>query len=172
MPSYGLTWRRPAPWWPASRMSARSTTWPWPNPRRPGAARPRAGGSMPKRVLYVCHNHPDVRPGGAEGYALALHRAMRSSPGWESVFLAHSGPPLATVKRYHEGALLALDERFPDEYYCHNEFANFDTFYGWNSDKSLWTYLRDMLQAYRPNVVHFQHTLFFGYDMIREVRNT
>ncbi len=127
---------------------------------------------MPNRVLYVCHNHPDVRPGGAEGYALALHRAMRSSPGWESVFLAHSGPPLATVKRYHEGALLALDERFPDEYYCHNEFANFDTFYGWNSDKSLWTYLRDMLQAYRPNVVHFQHTLFFGYDMIREVRNT
>src|SRR6266568_7690237 len=104
-----------------------------------------AGGNMPNRVLYVCHNHPDVRPGGAEGYALALHRAMRSSPGWESVFLAHSGPPLATVKRYHEGALLALDERFPDEYYCHNEFANFDTFYGWNSDKSLWTYLRDII---------------------------
>jgi glycosyltransferase involved in cell wall biosynthesis len=127
---------------------------------------------MPSRVLYVCHSHPSVRPGGAEGYSLALHRAMRSLPDWDSVFLAHSGPPLASVKRYHEGALLALDERFPDEYYCHNEFANFDTFNGWNSDKSLWTYLRGLLEAYRPDVVHFQHTLFFGYDMIREVRNT
>jgi len=127
---------------------------------------------MPRRVLYVCHNHPSIRPGGAEGYALALHRAMREAPGWDSVFLAHSGPPLTPVKRYHDGALLALDERFPDEYYCHNEFGNFDTFYGWNTDKNLWTYLRDLLQAYRPDVVHFQHTLFFGFDMIREVRNT
>jgi glycosyltransferase involved in cell wall biosynthesis len=76
------------------------------------------------------------------------------------------------VKRYHDGALLALDERFTDEYYCHNEFASYDTFNGWNTDKDLWTYLRDLLQAYRPDVVHFQHTLFFGYDMIREVRNT
>ncbi len=127
---------------------------------------------MPNRVLYVSHNHPDVRPGGAEGYALALHRAMRAAPGWESVFLAHSGPPLATMKRYHEGALLALDEQHPDEYFCHNEFANFDTFLGWNSDKTLWTYLRDLLEAYKPDVVHFQHTLFFGFDLIREVRNT
>jgi glycosyltransferase involved in cell wall biosynthesis len=126
---------------------------------------------MSSRVLYVCHNHPAVRPGGAEGYALALHRAMRSTPNWESVFLAHSGPPLTSVRRYHDGALLALDERAPDEYYCYNEFANFDTFYGWNTDKSLWTYLRDFLHAYTPDVVHFQHTLFFGYDMIREVRN-
>jgi glycosyltransferase involved in cell wall biosynthesis len=123
-------------------------------------------------VLYVCHNHPSVRPGGAEGYALALHRAMRLAPGWESIFLAHSGPPLAQVRRYHEGALLALDERYPDEYYCYNEFSNFDTFYGWNTEKELWTYLRDLLEAYRPDVVHFQHSLFFGYDMIREVRNT
>lgn len=127
---------------------------------------------MPERVLYICHNHPAVRPGGAEGYALSLHRTMRSTPGWESIFLAHSGPPLTTVRRYHDGALFALDEKYPDEYFCHNEFSSFDTFNGWNTDKSLWTYLRDFLLAYRPDVVHFQHTLFFGYDMIREVRNT
>jgi len=127
---------------------------------------------VPNRVLYVCHNHPSVRPGGAEGYALALHRAMRLAPGWESIFLAHSGPPLAQVRRYHDGSLLALDERYPDEYYCYNEFSNFDTFYGWNTEKELWTYLRDLLDAYKPDVVHFQHSLFFGYDMIREVRNT
>jgi glycosyltransferase involved in cell wall biosynthesis len=124
-----------------------------------------------RRVLYVSHNHPAIRPGGAEVYALALHRAMKMMPEWESVFLAHSGPPLTSVGRYHDGALLALDGA-PDEYYCYNDFAQFDTFNGWSKDKSLWTYMRDFLLEYRPDVVHFQHTLFFGFDMIREVRNT
>ena len=31
----------------------------------------------PKRkVLYLSHNHPAVRPGGAEQYALELYEAM------------------------------------------------------------------------------------------------
>jgi glycosyltransferase involved in cell wall biosynthesis len=128
---------------------------------------------MAKRVLYICHNHPAARPGGSEAYALALHRTIRSSPDWESVFLARSGPPYTTVKRYHEGTLLALVDGAPDEYYFHTDSGSFDTFLGWNSNKNLWThYLRDMLLAYRPDVVHFQHTLFLGFDMIREVRNT
>jgi glycosyltransferase involved in cell wall biosynthesis len=127
---------------------------------------------MSNRVLYVSHNHPSVRPGGAEGYALALHRAMRSTPNWESLFLAHAGPPLTSVRRYHEGALLALDDGASDEYYCYNEFAAFDTFNGRSTDKNVWTYISDFLRAFTPDVVHFQHTLFFGYDMIREVRNT
>ena len=28
-------------------------------------------------VLFICHNHPAVRPGGAEAYALELHRHLR-----------------------------------------------------------------------------------------------
>jgi glycosyltransferase involved in cell wall biosynthesis len=128
---------------------------------------------MPNRVLYVCHNHPSIRPGGAEGYALALHRAMRSLPGWDSVFLARSGPPLTPVTRYHEGTQLTLVDDTADEYYFHTDHAHFDTFMGWNANKHLWThYLRDFLRAYRPDVIHFQHTLFLGFDMIREVRNT
>jgi hypothetical protein len=40
----------------------------------------RGSKSMPKRkVLYVSHNHPAVRPGGAEAYALELYEAMRAS---------------------------------------------------------------------------------------------
>ena len=31
----------------------------------------------PRKVLYVCHNHPRLRPGGAEAYALELYEAMR-----------------------------------------------------------------------------------------------
>jgi glycosyltransferase involved in cell wall biosynthesis len=128
---------------------------------------------MSNRVLYVSHNHPNVRPGGAEGYALALHRAIRSAPNWESIFLARSGPPLTSVARYHDGTHLTLVDGRSDEYYFHTEFAHFDSFLGCTADKHLWThYLRDFLRAFRPDVVHFQHTLYLGYDMIREVRNT
>jgi glycosyltransferase involved in cell wall biosynthesis len=128
---------------------------------------------MPKRVLYICHNHPSVRPGGAEVYAQALHRAMSSSTEWESIFLARSGLPLSPVTRYHEGTHLTVVDDAINEYYFHTDFAHFDTFMGWNAYKSLWTrYLRDFLLAYRPDIVHFQHTLFMGFEIIREVRNT
>jgi glycosyltransferase involved in cell wall biosynthesis len=128
---------------------------------------------MPKRVLYVSHNHPSVRPGGAEAYALALHRTLADMPGWESTFLARSGPPLTAVTRYHDGTHLSLVGDRPDEYFFHTELAHFDTFLGCTADKYLWThYLRDFLRVCRPDVVHFQHTLYLGYDMIREVRNT
>jgi len=131
------------------------------------------GEQMSNRVVYICHNHPAVRPGGAELYALALHRAMRSRPGWESTFLARSGMPLTPVARNHEGTHLSVVDGATDEYYFHTDFAHFDSFMGWNAYKNLWTrYLRDFLEAYRPDVVHFQHTLFLGYEIIREVRNT
>jgi len=128
---------------------------------------------MPSRVLYIAHNHPSVRPGGAEVYATALHRTVASMPDWESVLLARSGAPLTNVARYHDGTHLALVDGRADEYFFHTELAHYDTFLGSNADKYLWThYLRDFLQAHRPDVVHFQHTLYLGYDMIREVRNT
>ena len=39
-------------------------------------------------------------------------------------------------------------------------------------DKSLYTsHYRDFLLAHRPDVVHFQHTLLLGYDMVRATKN-
>jgi glycosyltransferase involved in cell wall biosynthesis len=39
--------------------------------------------------------------------------------------------------------------------------------------KELYTkHFRAFLTAVRPDIVHFQHTLFLGFDLIREVRNT
>ncbi len=46
------------------------------------------GGARALRVLYVCHNHPTLHPGGAEAYALELYRAMRERPDVEPVLLA------------------------------------------------------------------------------------
>src|SRR5207247_5782289 len=47
-----------------------------------------------------------------------------------------------------------------------------DWFLGASRDKAVITrHLRDFLVAMRPDVVHFQHTLFIGYDAIRVARD-
>jgi glycosyltransferase involved in cell wall biosynthesis len=127
-----------------------------------------------RKVLYVSHNHPVIRPGGAEAYAFELHEAMRDESDWESVFLARTGPPFSTSSRYHEGTLLtAVDESDPQQYFFYTELNDFDWLLNSTRDKeNITTHLRNFLLAQRPDVVHFQHTLFIGMEAIREVRNT
>jgi len=128
----------------------------------------------PKKVLYVSHNHPVIRPGGAEAYAFELHEAMRDQSDWESLFLARTGPPFSTSSRYHEGTLLTgVDDRDPGQYFFYTELNDFDWLLNSTREKStITTHLREFLLAQRPDVVHFQHTLFIGLEAIREVRNT
>ena len=44
------------------------------------------------KILFVSHNHPEIRPGGAEGYALEVYEGMREAGEFEPVLLARSGP--------------------------------------------------------------------------------
>jgi glycosyltransferase involved in cell wall biosynthesis len=131
------------------------------------------GKTMDKqRVLYICHNHPAVRPGGAEAYALELYEAMRDSAAVEPILLVRTGPPLSRTGRYHEGTLTTSVNHDPHQYFMYTEFGEFDWFLGTTFSKPVISrYLRDFLVAQRPDVVHFQHTLFIGYEAIREVRN-
>jgi glycosyltransferase involved in cell wall biosynthesis len=128
---------------------------------------------MPKRkVLYVCHNHPSVRPGGAEAYALELYEAMRASDEFEPVFVARSGPPVSTISRPHEGTLFTMVNADSNQYFFYTDASNFDWFYGKLPNKEVHTkFFHEFLIAYQPDVVHFQHTLFFGYDLVRHTRN-
>lgn len=151
---------------------------PPPPPRsRRSAARarlrlPRRSGR--KRVLQICHNHPRARPGGAEVYAHELHRHLRDSSEWESIFLARSGPPHSSEHAPAEGIRVTAVEGEADEFLLHTEGLDFDWMLGtMRGCKKLYTEdLRRFLLAVRPDVVHFQHTLFIGYDAIREVRRT
>jgi glycosyltransferase involved in cell wall biosynthesis len=126
-----------------------------------------------RKVLYVSHNHPEIRPGGAEAYALELHEAMRDSAEWESIFLARTGPPFSTASRYHEGTLLTgVHDRDPNQYFFYTELSDYDWLLNSTSNKAtITTHFRDFLLAQQPDVVHFQHTLFIGLEAIREVRN-
>ncbi|HEY6550620.1 MAG TPA: glycosyltransferase family 4 protein [Solirubrobacterales bacterium] len=130
---------------------------------------------MPRRrLLQVCHNHPAVRPGGAEVYAHELHRQLRRDEEWEPIFLARSGPPQSPHGAPHEGTRLSPLEGTDDEYLLYPEDYDFDWLFGtMRRSKALYTEdLRHFLLALRPDVVHFQHTLFIGYDALRETRRT
>jgi len=102
-----------------------------------------------------------------------LYDAMRDSAEIEPLLLARTGPPLSSVDRYHEGTLTTrADAEDPNQYFIYTEFDRFDWLLGTTSAKPVITrYFRDFIAAHRPDVVHFQHTLFLGYEAIREVRN-
>ncbi len=121
-----------------------------------------------RRVLYVLHNHPARRPGGAEVYALELHRAMNESSEFEPVLLAHAETRVPRMTPF--GAAGGDD---PRQFLLYSENGHFDHFLGTSRDEAVHKrHFRRFLEAVRPDVVHFQHTLFLGYDTIREVKET
>lgn len=128
---------------------------------------------MTKKVLYVLHNHPAVMPGGAETYALELYREMRDFGSYDTILLARTGPPVSRGGRVHEGTLLEPVGEDAGQYFFHTDIEEYDWFLSSSGNKAVYTrFYRDFLRAYRPDVVHFQHTLFLGYDMLRETRRT
>jgi glycosyltransferase involved in cell wall biosynthesis len=113
-----------------------------------------------------------VRPGGAEAYALELYEAMRDSRRFDPLLLARTGKPISKIGRYHEGTLLTGVEGDPNQYFLYTEYGEFDWFLGTTRNREAITrHFGGFLEAYRPDVIHFQHTLFIGYEAIREARN-
>jgi glycosyltransferase involved in cell wall biosynthesis len=128
---------------------------------------------MKTRVLYVCHNHPAVRPGGAEAYALELYSAMKTSDEFEPYFLAKGGPPMSTNLHRYPGSPFGTVNDDPHQHFIYTDIGKYDRIMGVSTDRDLVTrQFHDFLTAIRPDIVHFQHTLFLGYDLIRETRNT
>jgi len=125
------------------------------------------------KVLYVLHNHPALHPGGAEQYALELHRAIRLSDEIEPILVARTGPSPGRQDTTHPGSPFSLVEDQADEYLVYTEWDGFDFFHQTSRDKALFsTYFANFLRAHKPDVVHFQHTLFIGCDLISQVRRT
>lgn len=129
--------------------------------------------SSKTKVLFICHNHPSVRPGGAEAYALELYHGLSDSDEFEPIFLAKGGPPLSSVGSSHSGTFFSPMEGDDQQYLVFTDGYEFDWLFGTMTDKDFYTkHFRSFLLAHRPDIVHFQHTLHLGFDMIREVRNT
>src|SRR5947209_4964166 len=121
------------------------------------------------RVLYICHNHPGVRPGGAEAYALELYQGIREQGEFEPLLVAKGGSPHS---RPHAGTRIGPVPGDPNQYFLYTDGYCYDSLFGTMDSKEFYVaHLHDLLLALRPDVVHFQHTLFLGYDAIRQVKN-
>lgn len=128
-----------------------------------------SNGRPKKRVLYICHNHPSSRPGGAEIYALELYNAMRQSPEFEPWLLARCGPPDSI--RMPPGTRLQMIGDDANQYQFFTDPGEFDFFHGTAIDTTIYAKpLSDFLSACQPDIVHVQHTLHLGYDLLRLIK--
>jgi glycosyltransferase involved in cell wall biosynthesis len=122
------------------------------------------------RVLYVCHSHPSSRPGGAEIYSEELYRAARDARIYEPLLVAKHGPPF-TDDQPHEGSPFSLIDGDPHQYYVYTDGDAYSRLFGTMRSKRFYNEdWRAFLRAHRPDLVHFQHTLFLGYDIVRATR--
>jgi glycosyltransferase involved in cell wall biosynthesis len=123
--------------------------------------------------MYIAHNHPAIRPGGSEAYAFETYEAMRAAGEFDVTFVARSGPPFSITQRHHEGRPFTLVNKDPNQYLFYTDATGHDWLYGRSPHKSALTrFFREFLLDQRPDVVHVQHTMFLGYDILRVIRNT
>jgi glycosyltransferase involved in cell wall biosynthesis len=118
------------------------------------------------RVLVVAHNHPDFHPGGTEIFAHDLFREFRSRPDVETLFLA------ATNQLHREqrpGTSFQSVGDAPDEVIMWS--GHFDRFYLSQVDSyGVVPHLVNLLEEFRPDVVHIHHALLIGVEFIALVR--
>src|SRR4029079_12972959 len=95
--------------------------------------------AMRRKVLYVVHNHPTVRPGGGEAYAEELYQDMRHSQEFEPVLAARIGEERSVEASAHAGAPFPLIGRDPNQYYLRTEWDGIDFFLETYRDKRLST---------------------------------
>ena len=126
----------------------------------------------PTKVLFFLHNHPSIRPGGSESYALELYESMRSSPDFDPTLVARLGPDVATDRKAHTDAPFSTVNSDPKQYFFFTEEAHFDFVFMTLREKARYTsHFANFLRAQNPDVVHFQHTYFYGIDFLTLTRS-
>ena len=137
-----------------------------------GLARPQGGGLSRPKVLFICHNHWALLAGGVESYLEGVYERFGDSPDFEPYVLARAGQPFSPSDAQHPDAPLAMVGADPHQYLLYTDFSKFDYELGRLTEKDVLTRsYRDFLLALQPDLVHFQHTLYMGYDLIRITKN-
>jgi len=132
-----------------------------------------ASGNGKLKVLFICHNHPSLYPGGAEEYALEIYKEMRDSGVAEPILLARAGMTAETGAVAHPGTAFSVLGEDSNQYLMHCDIDDFEWVTLSQRTKELFTiHLREFLLTHQPDVVHIQHTLYLGIDLLREIRNT
>lgn len=119
------------------------------------------------KVLSICHNHPDLHPGGTEIFSHGLFQEMKGH-GVEGLYVA-------CVDKLHRGrlpgTLLQAVGRAPDELLLWT--GHFDRFNMSQVDlHGVMLELQRLLKTFKPTVVHFHHALLIGVEAFQLVRRT
>jgi len=98
---------------------------------------------------------------------------MQHSSEFEPFFLAKGGPPMSRAGSQHPGTPFAPIDGDSHAYFFYTDGYEFDWLYGTMGGKDIYTrhfdrFLRDI----QPDVVHVQHTLHLGYDLLRQIKTT
>jgi glycosyltransferase involved in cell wall biosynthesis len=124
------------------------------------------------RLLYICHNHPDLHAGGTEIFALNLFCEMKAAHGAEALFVAcvddlHRERRPGTLFQAVGGG---GGGRGPaDEMLMWT--GHFDRFYLSQTDThAVVPEFEALLRDFAPDVVHFHHGLMIGLEAIALVR--
>jgi glycosyltransferase involved in cell wall biosynthesis len=118
------------------------------------------------RTIVIAHNHPDLHPGGTEIFARSLARSFNEGGEAEALFIG-------CVNRTHRapkpGTLFQAVGRSGNELLLWS--GHFDRFFQSQIDlHAMVPELTELLVTYRPDIVHFHHTLLIGVEAIALVR--
>lgn len=114
------------------------------------------------RLLTICHNHPRLHPGGTEIFAHDLHQEWRRRRSVEPLFVG------CTNQLYREprpGTSFQTLGSSTDELLLWA--GHFDRFH--QSQIDLYGVIPDLaelLQSFRPDIIHFHHTELIGVEAL------
>ncbi len=118
------------------------------------------------RILFLCHNHPALQPGGTEVMAHGLFRELREKHGVQGLFLA---AVTGAHRERRPGTMLqAASGGAPDELLVW--LGHFDRFMLSQPDTYGLASLAPLIGELDPDVVHVHHPLLFGLETIDLIR--
>jgi glycosyltransferase involved in cell wall biosynthesis len=120
----------------------------------------------PERILFICHGHPELVPGGTELFAHDLFRTIRDKGEAETMFLG-------CVSRLHRPSRTEIGfhavGRSRDELLLW--VGGFDRFMlGHTETAPVAKSLTELLTSFRPDVVHFHHFALIGLEALALTR--
>jgi glycosyltransferase involved in cell wall biosynthesis len=127
-----------------------------------------------KKVLYISHGHPNFSRGGGELAAYYMYQSMKGHPEYEPYLLARLDDPNFQIS--HPGSRLMVSDKDDHTQFLISNNANYDYFFHSKLDSGLheadmYQAVREFVLALRPDVVHFQHYIHLGVDLMSFIKS-
>ncbi len=118
------------------------------------------------RILYLCHGHPALHPGGTEIFAHDLFRAMRASGQVEPFFL---GCATRLHRPQRPGAVLQAIGPGGDEALL--SIGRFDRLMLAQTELTAFAHaMSELLTSFKPDIVHLHHLSLVGLEALVLIR--